>query len=79
MVGVLDSEIGRSKPRRVVRNRDDLTKVQCLYDRFEVTELLLETVGSAGRLIGGAKPQEVERNDPPPGRYQVGDQIVPDV
>ena len=29
--------------------------------------------------FGSAKAQEIERDDPPPASYQVGDQIVPDV
>jgi hypothetical protein len=56
---------------------DDLIKRQHLDDRFEVTELLLETVGSAGGFVGSTKPQEIERDNPLPASYQVGDQIVP--
>ena len=48
---------------------DDLIKGQHLDDRFEVTELLLETVGSAGGFVGSTKAQEIERDDPLPASY----------
>ena len=66
LVGMLDREIDRRRPRRIMRDRNDLAETQRLDDRLEIAELLREAVGRAGRLVGGTKAQEIERDDPRP-------------
>ncbi len=61
---MLNREIDRGKPGRIMRDRDELTKAQGIDDRFEVTELLFETVGSARGFVGSTKTQEIEGDDP---------------
>ena len=77
--GVCERVVDRCGPGRIVGDRDDLSQAQHLDDRFEVTELLFETVDSTGGFVGTAKTQEIECDDPPPASYQVGDQVVVDV
>jgi hypothetical protein len=62
-----------------VGHRDDLLQAQGIDDRLQVTELLAETVGRACGLVGLAEAQEVERDDAPSPRHQMGDQIVVDM
>jgi hypothetical protein len=72
-------EVDRGKPGRIMRDRDELTKAQGIHDRFEVTELLFKTVGSAGGFVGRTKAQEIEGDDPTATSYQIRNQIVLDV
>ena len=76
---VCERVVDRCGPGRIVGDRDDLSQAQHLDDRFEVTELLFETVDSADGFVGTAKTQEIECDDPSPASYQVGDQVVVDV
>lgn len=66
-----EREVDRRRPRRIMRDRDDRIEAQYLHDRFEIAELLLETVGRAGEFVGGAEAQEIENDYTPPA----GDQI----
>src|ERR1700750_750460 len=59
-----------------MRNKNDLAEPQRLDHRREIAKLLLETVGSAGRFVGCAKAEEVERNDASPARRQIGNKIA---
>ncbi len=77
--GVCERVVDRRGPRRIVGDRDDLPQAQHLDDRFEVSELLLETVGRTRGFVGSTKAQEIEGDDPLPPSYQVGNQIVPDL
>src|SRR5580698_7664791 len=62
-----------------MRNENDLAEAQRLNDGFQIAKLLLEAVGCAGRLVGGAKAEEIERDDASAARRQVGNKIVIDV
>jgi hypothetical protein len=46
---------------------------------MEITELLCKAIGRIDGLIGFSEAQEIERDDPPPTSYQVGNQIIVDV
>src|SRR5882757_7901013 len=61
-----------------MRDEHDLAEPQGLDHRREIAKLSLETVGRVGRLVGRAKTQEIERNDAPTGRRQVGNEVVVD-
>ena len=73
------AKIDRSGSRRVVSDRNDLIDAQCLDDRFEVAELLLEAVGRPGGLFGSAEAEEIERDDPPASGCQIRNEIIIDL
>ena len=73
------AKLSAAGPDRVVSHRNNFVQVQRFNHRFEVAELLLETVSSARKLLGSAIAQKVERDDTPSARDQIGYQIVPDV
>src|SRR5882757_2386124 len=61
-----------------MRDEHDLAEPQGLDHRREIAKLLLETVGRAGRFVGRAKTQEIERNDASTRRRQIGNKVVVD-
>ncbi len=78
-VRMLDREVDRRGAGSVVSDRDDPVEAQCIDDRSEIPELLLEAVAGAGGPVGRAESQEVECDDPTTPGDQVGDQVVEDV
>src|SRR5277367_4015374 len=76
---MVDGEIDRCGAAGVVSNRNDLFEVQRLDDRFEITQLLPEAVAGAGRLVGSAVPEEIERDDSPSRRDQMRNQRIVDM
>src|SRR2546423_1147305 len=63
----------------IVSDRDDLPQAQTLDNRFKVAQLLLKAIDGAGRLVRGAKTQEIERHNATSACGEVRDQIVPDM
>lgn len=76
---IVDREVDRSGSGEIVGHGDDLLQAQGIDDRLQVAELLAEGVGRACGLVGLAEAQEVERDDAPSPRRQMGDQIVVDM
>jgi hypothetical protein len=60
-------------------NRDHFLELELVGDGLEVTQLLLETIGCARRLIGSTESQEIECHHAPPGGDEMRHEVIPNV
>ena len=61
-IWMLQGEVDGGWAACVVAHGNDLLEPQGLHHRFQITELLLETVKRILRLVGCAEAQKVHRN-----------------